>query len=41
MNADDTGAQHSWCVWDMAVYNEAQAEKAWATMLALYKQSLV
>jgi carboxymethylenebutenolidase len=35
------GAQHGWCAPDGAVYNEAQAEKAWARMLVLFKQALV
>ncbi|WNG27582.1 dienelactone hydrolase family protein [Cystobacter fuscus] len=37
------GAQHGWCVRDMAdgIYNEAAAEKAWAELLALYKRALV
>jgi carboxymethylenebutenolidase len=37
------GAQHGWCVKDMAsgIYHEAAAEKAWAELLALYKRALV
>jgi carboxymethylenebutenolidase len=35
------GAMHGWCPPDAAVYNEAQAEKAWSRMLALFKTSLV
>jgi len=35
-----TGAQHGWCPPDTAVYNEAQAEKAWARLLALYGKAL-
>jgi carboxymethylenebutenolidase len=34
------GAQHGWCPPDAAVYNEAQAEKAWNRMLALFKTAL-
>jgi carboxymethylenebutenolidase len=36
-----TGAQHGWCPPDSRVYNEAQAEKAWTRMLALFKTALV
>lgn len=35
------GAMHGWCPPDAAVYNEAQAEKAWSRMLALFKTALV
>lgn len=35
------GAMHGWCPPDSAVYNEAQAEKAWDRMLALFKKALV
>ena len=35
------GAQHGWCPPDSGVYNEAQAEKAWSRLLALYGQALV
>jgi len=31
------GTLHGWCPPDAKVYNEAQAEKAWARMLALFK----
>ena len=31
------GAMHGWCPPDAAVYNEAQAEKAWTRMLATFK----
>lgn len=34
------GAQHGWCVPDSAVYNEEQAERAWARMLALFETAL-
>ena len=33
-------AAHGWCPPDTTVYNEAAAEKAWARLLALYKQAL-
>ena len=33
-------AAHGWCPPDTAVYNQAQAEKAWTRLLALYKQAL-
>jgi carboxymethylenebutenolidase len=35
-----TGAAHGWCPPDSQVYNEAQAEKAWARLLALYGKAL-
>ncbi|GAB3097457.1 dienelactone hydrolase family protein [Aestuariicella hydrocarbonica] len=35
------GAQHGWCPPDSAVYNEAQAERAWSRLLALFEQRLV
>ncbi|MBL8631038.1 MAG: dienelactone hydrolase family protein [Rhodospirillaceae bacterium] len=34
------GANHGWCVPGSQVYNEAQAEKAWAKLLALLKSTL-
>ncbi len=34
------GAMHGWCPPDSAVYNEAQAEKAWGRMLALFETAL-
>ena len=34
------GAQHGWCPPDSAVYNAAQAERAWARMLALFQRAL-
>lgn len=34
------GTKHGWCPPDGAVYDEAQAEKAWARMLALFKTGL-
>jgi len=34
------GAMHGWCPPDSAVYNEAQAEKAWSRMLAIFKTAL-
>jgi carboxymethylenebutenolidase len=33
-------AAHGWCPPDTQVYNEPAAEKAWARLLALYKQAL-
>lgn len=35
------GTLHGWCPPDASVYNEAQAEKAWSRMLALFKGALV
>ena len=35
-----TGAAHGWCPPDSQVYNEAQAEKAWSRLLALYGKAL-
>jgi carboxymethylenebutenolidase len=35
-----TGAAHGWCPPDSPVYNEAQAEKAWARLLVLYGKAL-
>jgi len=34
-------AAHGWCPPDSQVYNEAQAEKAWSRLLALYSKALV
>jgi carboxymethylenebutenolidase len=34
------GAAHGWCPPDSAVYDEAQAEKAWGRMLALFSKAL-
>jgi carboxymethylenebutenolidase len=34
------GAMHGWCPPDSRVYNEAQAERAWTRLLALYKANL-
>lgn len=34
------GAQHGWCPPDSAVYNEAQAERAWSRLLALFDKAL-
>ena len=33
-------AQHGWCTIDAPIYDEAQAEKAWGRMLALFKTNL-
>jgi len=35
-----TGSAHGWCPPDSGVYNEAQAEKAWTRLLALYQKAL-
>jgi carboxymethylenebutenolidase len=35
-----TDALHGWCPPDSKVYNEAQAEKAWSRLLALYGKAL-
>lgn len=34
------GAMHGWCVPDSAVYHEAQAERAWGRLLALFDNAL-
>jgi carboxymethylenebutenolidase len=34
------GALHGWCPPDSQVYNEAQAERAWSRMLALFEVAL-
>ncbi len=34
------GAAHGWCPPDSAVYNEEQAERAWARMLVLFQNAL-
>jgi carboxymethylenebutenolidase len=34
------GSAHGWCPPDSGVYSEAQAEKAWARLLALYGKAL-
>jgi carboxymethylenebutenolidase len=34
------GAAHGWCPPDSGVYNEPQAEKAWARLIALYGKAL-
>jgi len=34
------GTMHGWCPPDSRVYNEAQAERAWGRMLALFKEAL-
>jgi carboxymethylenebutenolidase len=34
------GAMHGWCALDSAVYHEAQAERAWARLLALFEAAL-
>jgi len=35
-----TGAMHGWCPPDSRGYNEAQAERAWSRMLALFEEAL-
>jgi carboxymethylenebutenolidase len=35
------GGDHGWCVPGSQVYNEAEAERAWANLIKLYKASLV
>jgi carboxymethylenebutenolidase len=34
------GALHGWCPPDTLVYNEAQAERAWSRLLALFSGAL-
>ena len=34
------GALHGWCIPDSGVYHEAQAERAWSRMLALFEETL-
>jgi len=34
------GALHGWCIPDSGVYHEAQAERAWGRMLALFERTL-
>ena len=34
------GALHGWCPPDSAVYNEAQAERAWRRLLVLFEGAL-
>jgi carboxymethylenebutenolidase len=34
------GAMHGWCPPDSRVYNEAQAERAWSRLLALFERAL-
>ena len=34
------GTQHGWCPPDSAVYDEAQADKAWARTLVLFGKAL-
>jgi len=35
------GTIHGWCALDSKVYNQAQAQKAWSRMLALFQSALV
>jgi carboxymethylenebutenolidase len=34
------GAMHGWCPPDSAIYNEAQAERAWGRLLILFEEAL-
>jgi carboxymethylenebutenolidase len=34
------GAAHGWCPPDSAVYNQAQAERAWSRLLVLFQKAL-
>jgi carboxymethylenebutenolidase len=34
------GTMHGWCALDSAVYHEAQAERAWSRLLALFESAL-
>ena len=34
------GALHGWCPPDSSVYHEAQAERAWSRLLALFEAAL-
>ena len=34
------GTLHGWCPLDSAVYNEAQADRAWSRLLALFERRL-
>ena len=34
------GTLHGWCAIDSRGYNEAQAERAWSRLLALFKTAL-
>ena len=34
------GTMHGWCALDSAVYHEAQAERAWGRLLALFESAL-
>jgi carboxymethylenebutenolidase len=36
-----SGTMHGWCPPDSPVYNQAQAERAWGRMLALFSKALV
>jgi carboxymethylenebutenolidase len=33
-------ANHGWCVKGSQVYNEAEAERAWTNLMALYRTNL-
>jgi carboxymethylenebutenolidase len=34
------GTMHGWCPPDSAVYDEAQAERAWSRLLVLFENAL-
>jgi carboxymethylenebutenolidase len=38
--AEVFAAQHGWCMADSAVYNKAEAERAWTQMLATFKEGV-
>lgn len=40
-SVDVYGGDHGWCVPDNGRYNQAEAERAWAALTALYKRALV
>jgi len=35
-----SGAAHGWCVPDSAVYDQAQAERAWSRLVVLFGKAL-
>ena len=38
--AEMFNAAHGWCMADSAVYNKAEAERAWTQMLATFKEGM-
>jgi carboxymethylenebutenolidase len=38
--AEVFAANHGWCLSDGAVYNKAEAERAWTQMLATFKEGM-